>query len=1013
MSETVTDLSRRCPRCGRQLPPDAPEGLCASCLLTAGVETLTGSSDAASTGGAFTGYPPRPGAPRLVDGQLWGPYRVIRLLGRGGMGEVYEAEQLETGRRLALKVLRATLRGDEDRARFLREGQLAASISHAHTVYIFGSEEVGGAPAITMELLAGGTLKDRVSAEGPMPPAAAVSAVLAIIGGLDAAQAAGILHRDIKPSNCFVDADGVVKVGDFGLSISTLTRDVRHELATAGFEGTPHFAAPEQLRGEPLDVRADIYAVGATLYYLLTGRPPLDAPDVRELVAKVASEEPASPRALRRDVPRGLAAVVLRCLAKTPTGRPQSYTELADLLRPYGSADEAPAPLGARFSAWIADSVIVSTMIWLLVYSTWMAVMLGSATTTLLQLASWSWLAPAIYYFVLEGGWGASLGKRLMGLRVTSQTPSESNARWWLRVGLRTAVFHVPTVVYLMGAAKGPTVSGFVYTALSLLLTILLFSTGRRGNGWTGVHDLLSHTRVVQRSVRPVASAAPKTAPVDLVPAPSSLRRVGPYTVHTMVGETGGGRLFVGVDPVLRRHVWIHEVPPGTPPVDAARRDVSRPGRLYWLAGRRTVTENWDAFEAPRGEPFLTAPPTSDWRQGHRALSSLTTELDASAREAPINDDRNTRLSLAHVWRRADGQLVLLDFPWPAPVAPDAHQTLKPVELLAAVSTRAFAPTAEPAAPLSATRLLHRLATGAPPALADVQAELLRLASIPSRPSRGRRALPMVMAATPLAVLVLIVTVMLPMFARSLQENANNPFRQRSDFVRWMTWITDSGANAEFKTPEQRTAAEQYVAAHFAWQLTSDEFWNTQAPQIEPFLSMRRTAAEIAARYPTVSADELARASVIVAPQVQELAAASANLGANFPAGVEALRGLIANGFASIPVLASIVFGLISVLAVPGGLITRALRHAVVRRDGREIGRARSAIRFLVAWSPALAWIACVGLPMFGEPRVSPDAAFIVGSLAFLLMAAGAAWTIAVPGRGPHDRIAGTWVVSR
>ena len=380
MSETVTHLSRRCPRCGRQLPPDAPEGLCASCLLTAGAETLTGSSDATSTGGASTGYPPRPGAPRLVDGQLWGPYRVIRLLGRGGMGEVYEAEQLETGRRLALKVLRDTLRGDEDRARFLREGQLAASISHAHTVYIFGSEEVGGAPAITMELLSGGTLKDRVSAEGPMPPSAAVSAVLDIIGGLDAAQAAGILHRDIKPSNCFVDADGAVKVGDFGLSISTLTRDVRHELATAGFEGTPQFAAPEQLRGEPLDVRADIYAVGATLYYLLTGRPPLDAPDLRELVSKVASEKPPSPRVLRRDIPRGLAAVVLRCLAKAPAGRPQSYAELADLLRPYGSADEVPSPLGARFIAWIADSAIVSIMIWLLVSSAWMVgVTLGSA----------------------------------------------------------------------------------------------------------------------------------------------------------------------------------------------------------------------------------------------------------------------------------------------------------------------------------------------------------------------------------------------------------------------------------------------------------------------------------------------------------------------------------------------------------------------------------------------------------------------------------------------------------
>ncbi len=437
---------------------------------------------------------------------------------------------------------------------------------------------------------------------------------------------------------------------------------------------------------------------------------------------------------------------------------------------------------------------------------------------------------------------------------------------------------------------------------------------------------------------------------------------------------------------------------------------MSRPGRLYWLAGRRSATENWDAFEAPRGEPFLTAPPTSDWRQVHRALSSLATELDASAQE---DEDRNTRLTLAHVWRRADGQLVLLDFSWPAPVAPDTNQTLNPVELLAAVSTRACAPTTEPAAPLSGTTLLRRLASGAPPALADVKAELRRLASIPSRPSRVRRALPMVIAAMPVAALVLIVSVMLPMFARSLQGNASNIFRQRSDFTRWMMWIADSSADAEFKTQEQRTAAEQYIAAHFRSQLTSDEFWNTQAPQIEPFLSWRRTSAEIAARYPAVSPDELARASAIVAPQIQELAAESANVSANFPAGGEALQGFVASGFASIPVLVSIVCGLISVLAVPGGLVTRALRHAVVRRDGREIGRARSAIRFLVAWSPALAWIACVGVPMFGEPRVSPDVAFVLGSLAFLLMAAGVAWTIVDPARGPHDRIAGTWVVAR
>ena len=617
----------------------------------------------------------RSGVPRLVDGQVWGPYRIIRLLGRGGMGEVYEAEQLETGRRLALKVLRDTLRGDEDRARFLREGQLAASISHAHTVYIFGSEEVGGAPAITMELLSGGTLKDRVSAEGPMSPSAAVSAVLDIIGGLDAAQAAGILHRDIKPSNCFVDDAGAVRVGDFGLSISTLTRDVQHELATAGFQGTPQFAAPEQLRGEPLDVRADIYAVGATLYYLLTGRPPLDAPDLRELVSKVASESRVAACASARYSARtrGRRAALS---AKAPAARPQSYGELADLLRPYGSAGEVPAPLGARFIAWIADWAIITLAIWLLMSAAWMAgVTLGFAITPL-QLSEWSWPAPVIYYLVLEGGWGASLGKRLMGLRVTPQ----ADDRWWLRVGLRTAVFQVPGTVFGMGVTGGSTAA----ILLSQLLTILLFSTARRGNGWTGVHEVLSGTRVVQRNVlRPVVSAAPKMSPVDLVPASTASMRLGPYVVHATVGETGGGRLLVGIDPILRRHVWIHEVPPGTPPVNPTRRDVSRPGRLYWLAGRRSATENWDAFEAPRGEPFLTAPPHV------RLASGASDALEPGDRARCVGPRRRGRTAQSRPRVEASGRTARAPrFLVARAGRAGRASTLNPDELLAAVSTR-------------------------------------------------------------------------------------------------------------------------------------------------------------------------------------------------------------------------------------------------------------------------------------------------------------------------------------
>ena len=153
------------------------------------------------------------------------------------MGEVYEAEHLEHGRRIALKVLSQRLTDPTDRARFLREGQLAASVSHPHTVYIYSSEEIAGIPVIAMELLPGGTLKDRVEKKGPLAPIEAIDAMLQVISGLEAAHAAGILHRDIKPSNCFVDADGTVKIGDFGLSIPTLARDVTQLTVTGTVQG--------------------------------------------------------------------------------------------------------------------------------------------------------------------------------------------------------------------------------------------------------------------------------------------------------------------------------------------------------------------------------------------------------------------------------------------------------------------------------------------------------------------------------------------------------------------------------------------------------------------------------------------------------------------------------------------------------------------------------------------------------------------------------------------------------
>ena len=219
----------QCLECGADIPEDA-KGLCARCLLKLGLASqLSPGFTESRRRGARRPFP-RLRSPTIPSRRLavepfeFGGYRILRLLGKGGMGAVYEAEDLASGRRVALKVLGHSLDSPDTRKRFLREGRLAASINHPNSVYVYGTEEIEGTPVITMELVPGGTLHERVKGGGPLPVAEAVDAILQIIAGLEAAHAVGILHRDIKPSNCFIEPIGTVKVGDFGLSISTLAR---------------------------------------------------------------------------------------------------------------------------------------------------------------------------------------------------------------------------------------------------------------------------------------------------------------------------------------------------------------------------------------------------------------------------------------------------------------------------------------------------------------------------------------------------------------------------------------------------------------------------------------------------------------------------------------------------------------------------------------------------------------------------------------------------------------------
>ncbi|MEM7015653.1 MAG: protein kinase, partial [Verrucomicrobiota bacterium] len=361
-----------------------------------------------------------------VPGATFGDYEIERELGRGGMGAVFEAQQTETGRRVALKVLSHKLDNADARARFLREGRLAASINHPNSVYVFGTEEIGGTPAISMELIAGGTLEERVRQDGPLPVGEAVDAVLQLIGGLEEAQKTGILHRDIKPANCFEDRDGSVKIGDFGLSISTEGRDDTNLTLEGTFLGTPAFSSPEQLRGEELSVRSDIYSVGVTLYFLLTGKTPFEGKSAAQIFANVLEKTAPSPSEHRADLPSKLAKIVMRCIEKTPSDRFKNYAELRAALAPFGLEATTPAFPPMRVLAMAIDMMLLS-MMWI----TTSILLTGNVVSTQdpdsyvtfqnVGLLAISFAINICYFGFLEGIHGAALGKWICRIRVAGR----------------------------------------------------------------------------------------------------------------------------------------------------------------------------------------------------------------------------------------------------------------------------------------------------------------------------------------------------------------------------------------------------------------------------------------------------------------------------------------------------------------------------------------------------------------------------------------------------------------
>ena len=282
-------------------------------------------------------------------------YEVVGEIGRGGMGVVYLARKLALNRLCAVKmILAGPHAGTATAARFRAEAEMIARLQHPDVVQIYHVGEVEGLPFLELEYLPGGSL-DKVLGGTPMPPADAARLVQTIARAIAQAHREGIIHRDLKPANILLDAGGNPKVADFGLA-KLLDSDIGLTKSRA-VVGSPSYMAPEQAEGSSSQIGAatDVYALGAVLYELLTGRPPFHAPTAMETLAQVKSNDPVPPSHVQPGMPRDVETICLHCLEKTPARRYATAEALAEDLRRYLAGETIQArstPIWERGLRW-------------------------------------------------------------------------------------------------------------------------------------------------------------------------------------------------------------------------------------------------------------------------------------------------------------------------------------------------------------------------------------------------------------------------------------------------------------------------------------------------------------------------------------------------------------------------------------------------------------------------------------------------------------------------------------
>jgi len=386
-SPDMTKIERTCPRCGLVFASDKLDGLCPACLLN----SLFGAAEAedASVFWEEEEEAPAKAVSEPATTRRFSHFDLLEELGRGGMGVVYRARDLGTGRIIALKVLQAHhLEVPDLVLRFRSEVRAVTSLDHPHVLPVHEVGEYEGIPFFSMKLTTGGSLAQRVG-DYLGKPTEIARLMAKVARGVAHAHERGILHRDLKPGNILLDAAGEPYVCDFGLA--KWIEDDRNLTITSAVLGTPHYIAPEQARGQKgLTTAADIYSLGAIVYELLTARPPFVGQSIIETLRLASENTPERPSSLAQNIPKDLETICLKCLEREPASRYPSAAALATdlenwldgrpiMARPVGAAEQLwrwarRNPLPASLIASVAMLLVATAVV-----ATWSAIRIEKA----------------------------------------------------------------------------------------------------------------------------------------------------------------------------------------------------------------------------------------------------------------------------------------------------------------------------------------------------------------------------------------------------------------------------------------------------------------------------------------------------------------------------------------------------------------------------------------------------------------------------------------------------------